>query len=175
MEFATELYQNDKAYKQRLFSFVRDVVCSYYNVDKEMLEVKSRKGEVVKAKHTSIYFCLKNIKTGPSELAKFFGCDHATVIHAKRKLTGYLMFDKDLNREFTDIQNLILKRSVDNADNYYIDLNNCVSMKQFGTKAIIMVGYSEGEIKQFTKHNSISIPTRAHSKTGLYILEKNGE
>ena len=183
------------AAKERKIEFIKDAVCTYYTVEKSILLVKSRTRERIKVVHTIMYFIDRNVNVGPSEIGRHFNCDHATVLHAIKKIRNHAEFDKDLRNEIDEIQRII-KHKGDIVlggkdlvkDYYFIDLNNVTSKKREDGKSIILSGFTKDEIDniiiadgRFTKvtdaryfflPNAIS---REHKNTGIYILEKKDE
>lgn len=167
-------------FKRRCFSFIRDVVCNYYGVSVERLHEVGRKADVVKVRHTTIYFCLLLVnKVNLSELGNFIGCNHATVIHARRKLTGYLQFDAELKKEYDELNKIIVARNaglkyIAGDEGRFVDLNNCVSFR-IGERSIVLSGYGEKDIQEFMKRNELNDSQKMiHKNSGVYIIEKNG-
>ena len=174
------LYANNSTLKHRILALVRDTVCMYYKQNKNIFNIKDRRKEVIKAKHSAIYLASKTVKTGPTELGSFFKCDHSSVAHAIKKIEGYLRYDKILKEEFTEIQKIILSQGVSEVKEklqtdekgYFISLDDCISIIPEKGRAIILSGYSETELIRFMDANKLHPPIRSHQNTGLYIYEK---
>lgn len=171
--------KGDAPYKKRMFEFIIDLVCAYYGEDKEVLEIKTRRREVIRVKHAIVYLSNKNVRTGPSELGRFYGFNHANVIHIVKKTNDYLTWDADLVKEFNEMQQMITHKSIElnerlSGDNYYfVDMDNVKSFKISEKKVILLTGFTEEESKEFVLKNNINIKPVEHKKTGLYIFEKN--
>jgi chromosomal replication initiator protein len=85
--------------------YIRDVVCSYYNIPKHLLDNKTRKREIVQARQVAMYFSrnmtglsLYNIGT------KIGGKDHATVLHACKTVNNLIETDKTFKNQIRDME-----------------------------------------------------------------------
>lgn len=163
--------------------FIKDVVAFFYGEDRSIYDNKSRKNNILKIKHISIYVCTKNLKITKVNLGKAFDCSHSMVVHITKTYEGYLKFDNDLRKELTDIQNILNFKLAGELnlekENYYIPLNDFVSMKNDEGKAIILKGFTDEEIKRIKIIDSetqevLFKPTsaKAHTNQKFYILEK---
>jgi hypothetical protein len=105
------------------------------------------------------------------------------VVYVKKTYDGYLRFDNDLKKEFSDIQNILSFKLAGELnlekENYYIPLNEFVSMKNENGKAIILKGFTDEEIRRIDivdseTRQSLFEPTSAkiHTNQKFYILEK---
>jgi hypothetical protein len=174
---STNKLTGDEPYRERMFNFIIDVVCAYYKTDKSSFEIKTRKPEIMRIKHYCVHFCNKNIKTGSTELGNFFGYNHANVIHILKKLSGYLEWDDDLIKEFSEIQAIIKHKSIElnqkisSEDYYYLDLDNVSSFKINEKKFVILSGFTKEETDEFMFNNRIQTSEVEHKSTGLYIFE----
>jgi len=178
--------------KGRIIDFTKDIVANYYGMDtKDCFSTKTRKREIIQVRHVAIYLIMTNVKTSTTSLGREFNYDHATIIHAVKKISGYLTWDVELKREIAEMQNLIklkalaVTKGMDiNNDFYFIDMNNFHSIKLSTKKAIILVGFDESEIKSFQfaqvmeggGHTSpwqrLPEEEREHKGTGMYVMEK---
>jgi hypothetical protein len=114
-------------------------------------------------------------------LGDIFHCDHATVLHAKKRIAGHLDWDKVLRQELSELEAIIdhstkvIEGKLDIRNDYeYIDLNECVATKRMDGKSIIFVGYSEEEInklEELIKHESLALIS--FHQTGMFLLKKN--
>lgn len=174
------------SYNLRAVGFIKRIVSDYYKLPYEVYLDKGRTREIINVKHSAIYFCVKNLKVTKEWLGSQFGMDHATIIHATKKIDGLLSWDKILSKEFEDIQNIISFKGLAEAkgvdlhkEYYYIDLNNIISVKVEANKSIVFSGWSSDEVKKFMTelflNGSGTIepePPKKHINTGLYIMEK---
>jgi hypothetical protein len=167
----------------RNIEFIMDIVAYFYGEDKYIYEQKSRKSNIMKIKHIAIYICTKNLKITMVELGRAFKCSHSMVVYVKKTYDGYLRFDNDLKKEFADIQNILSFKLAGELnlekENYYIPLNEFVSMKNENGKAILLKGFTDEEIRRIDivdseTRQSIFEPTSAkiHTNQKFYILEK---
>jgi hypothetical protein len=164
-------------------NFIKDVVAFFYGEDKYIYEHKSRKSNIMKIKHVAIYICTKNLNITKIKLGEAFKCSHSMVVYIGKTYDGYLRFDNDLKKEINDIQNILNFRLAGELnlekENYYIPLNDFISMKNENGKAIILKGFTDDEISRIdivdskTKE-SLFEPTSAksHINQKFYILEK---
>jgi len=163
--------------------FIKDIVAFFYGEDRSIYNIKSRKNNILKIKHISIYVCTKNLKITKVGLGKAFNCSHSMVVHIIKTYEGYLKFDNYLRKELTDIQNILNFKLAGELnlekENYYIPLNDFISMKNDEGKAIVLKGFTDEEIKRIKIINSetqevLFKPTsaKAHTNQKFYILEK---
>lgn len=86
-----------------------DTVSKYMELNVEdVLHKKSRKADLVMARHLIIYFCRKYVMGrygwNPMEythIARLFkidgkGLNHATIIHAEKKIQGYVAYNAEI-------------------------------------------------------------------------------
>ena len=67
--------------------YIQKIVCNYYNLSMEQLLSRSRKGEIVTARHVSMYLARKLTKASLFSIgSQCGGKDHATVLHACRSV-----------------------------------------------------------------------------------------
>lgn len=170
-----------KTNQDSAMQFIKEVVARYYGMDVSCFDMnRIRKKELVKVRQVSMFLIAKNIKVSLVDIGKHFGKDHSTVIHARRTIENYLSWDKDLQREVSELENAIrvkvsVKEGSFNLENdfYYIDLNNISSLKVSKTKSIILSGFTDEEVKRISQMFKSVPEQRKHKNTGMYILEKN--
>ena len=83
------------------------IVSDYFNVDKNMLNVKSRRAEYVKARHLAMYFCRHKTEWSYREVGNLFNRDHASVVHAIKSVNDRLDTEKVYKQDFENIEILI--------------------------------------------------------------------
>lgn len=67
--------------------YIQKVVCDYFNIPVYQMLSKSRKGEIVTVRHTSMYFAKKYTDLSLAQIGARSGDkDHATVLHACRSV-----------------------------------------------------------------------------------------
>lgn len=84
-------------------------VCfNYFGVPIEMKDSKTRKHEVVQARQFAMFFLRKYTRLSLSESGALFLRDHATVIHASRKIENESLLYSDTRADVERINNRIL-------------------------------------------------------------------
>lgn len=178
--------------KQQHVEFIKDIVASFYNISpREAFNTKSRKSEVILVKHVAIYFIKKFVNLSAMNIGAHFDYDHATIIHALKKINNYLEWDKDFQNELNEISCLIEHKKIEiegkidlENDYYYISLNNVRSAKLGGQKAVIFTsGFTAEDLRHIKMIDtrtgkeimSEGFEFRTHKDKKLYILEKKYE
>lgn len=174
--------------KDHLIDYMKELIAMYYKVDKANYMSRSRKAQVVKIKYIAMYFIYETFLLSLHDVGAIFKMDHATVLHAIKKIKGFYTYDKQVQKEIDEIKSLfnhgklILEGRFDANDNhYYIDLNSFLSIKDNAGKAIIFSGFSLKDVqylKLIDTRNGSEIFTEPrnivkHENKKLYILEKN--
>jgi Bacterial dnaA protein helix-turn-helix len=190
---------DDSSYRAQLIKFIKEIVADYQGRPMSDYERNSRKTEVIKVKHTAVYFIMKCVpKVTLAECGSHFAgakgntYDHATVLHCVKKFTDHLTWDKALRSEFKELE-MIIKNKVGSTtldldnDYYYFDMNNFCSAKHSDSRVIMVTGFSPEEmenmvimdrraIKNFEVQASWfgnnKVPFKQHENTGMYILER---
>lgn len=80
--------------KQAIVELTAKVMCS----DVAHIMSKSRKN--IDARHMAMYVIGSVATVGPSEIARYFGCNHSTVIHARQRLKGSFEADPILFSQY---------------------------------------------------------------------------
>jgi len=171
-------------------NFLKQIVANYYQLDSvEDLVSKTRKRKYITPRQNARYLIGKLFKITSVDIGAIFNCDHATVLHAVKKVNNFLSWDYDLRKELKELETIIKLKgfafeSKDKATNgfYFVDLNNFISIKGPGNRAIILSGFTmaeaskmrfldEGKADWFNGYREMV----KHESTGLYILEKINE
>ena len=179
-----ETYHENKI-SQRV-KYIKQVVAMYYGMSFKIFDSRSRKREIIHVRHIAIYLARTLIRKEEVSLqgigVRFNGIDHATVIHANKKISGYLTYDSGLRNEIDEITKLVQTRELveDQEDQiangyYFIDLNNITSLKLDSKKAVVLVGFSDEEVSMFAEAQQIKRKARKHTNLGAYILEKKDQ
>lgn len=173
------LISETSSYNSLLAEFVKQMVCSYYGVDVSFMKYETRKREVVKCRHVSMYLLKKHSSMSLSVLGAEFNKDHATVLHAVRTINNYMEWDRDLRKEIQELEKIVLLKSSSMINNfsiekdfYFIDLNIFLSAKVDEERSIILTGYSEEQAKEIMDKIGISSKIKTHTNKGMYVLEK---
>jgi chromosomal replication initiator protein len=76
------------------------VVCHWYGIDPDLINSKSRKRELVAARHMCCYFLTLDENMPFQTIAKFVGCkSHATVMHSRNTVETYMRLYKEYREE----------------------------------------------------------------------------
>ncbi|MDE2730762.1 MAG: chromosomal replication initiator protein DnaA [Bacteroidota bacterium] len=70
---------------------IQKIVCHYLNVDQRLLSGRTRRREIVQARHLAMYFCREFTQHTTSKIGEAFGGrDHSTVIHAIKSINNQI-------------------------------------------------------------------------------------
>lgn len=165
-------------------NFVKKIITNYYGLkDENDLMLKTRQRKYITPRHNAMYLLSKLLKVTSVDIGAVFNCDHSTVLHAIKKVEGFLMWDDDLRKELNELERIIKLKNLaidtkGNIENefYFIDLNNFISIKGNNNKSIILSGFTMEEVNNMKNINITGSNRFEHKSTGLYILEKkNGK
>lgn len=170
-------------YAEKMCELIKSVVCAYYQLPVSIFDNRSRLRPIIKAKQVTTYFLRKALpKTTLLHIGKMLKYDHASILHNLRAVNNLLQTDKEMQTDIKAISKILdLEASIEkvdgNIDNdfYYINMDNCVSIKMEGGKAMILVGYTIEDASVFVaNHQDImkGILPVEHKQTGLLILQK---
>lgn len=169
--------------KNKVIELVKRVVCKFYNQDVSVINSKRRDLYIIKCKYTFIYLIIKNFTISKVEIGRMLGYNHATVIHAWKKINDLLEVDKQIRAEMKLIENILLEQSEIlsddgnvNNDFYYINMNEMLSVKTNGGKAILFVGYEREEVEMLKKQGIVpDVPVHRHNNTKMFILQNKAK
>jgi len=89
---------------------ILNTVSSYFRIDLKNIHSKSRKQEVVKARHIAMYLAKKHTNYSYAHIGSLIGKrDHATVLHAINAIKNLLEFDKSLPSVMNELEILLNK------------------------------------------------------------------
>ena len=89
---------------------IRQVVCDYFKLSVEAISTKSRKLEVVQARQVAMYFSKRLTKNSLSAIGNYIGQrDHATVLHACKKVEDLIETDKFFRQNVLEIEEKLKK------------------------------------------------------------------
>lgn len=84
---------------------IRDTVCEFYNLSVDAISTRSRKLEVVQARQIAMYFSKMLTKNSLSSIGLHIGKrDHATVLHACKKVEDLIETDKHFRKDVEMIE-----------------------------------------------------------------------
>ncbi len=87
-------------------------VAQFYDITPELLSAKTRKREIVTARHVSMYFCKQLTSHSLKSIGlRFGGRDHSTVIHACNSVEDRLELEPAFREEVEEIQKGLERQS----------------------------------------------------------------
>ena len=88
--------------------YIQKVVCDYFNLSVESLQLRTRKREIVQARQLAMYFAKQHTKAPLSLIGLQCGNkDHATVLHACKTVSNLIETDKQFRTWAEDIDKKI--------------------------------------------------------------------
>ncbi len=89
------------------FEMVTQAVCSYFNLETDVLFTKSRKREISDARQIVMYLAKKMVGMSLKSIGTKLGRTHATVIYACRNIEERLPIDKELRASIEGARQII--------------------------------------------------------------------
>ena len=90
--------------------FIRDTVCDFFKLSVDAISTKSRKLEVVQARQIDMYLSKNLTKNSLSTIGNYIGQrDHATVLHACKKVMDLMDTDKHFKKNVEEIEERLKK------------------------------------------------------------------
>lgn len=86
---------------------IKKAVADYYNLTVDTLKSKKRKAEINKARQIAIYLCTMTTDETVERIGLSFNRDHATVIHAREKITEDIKNSEEIKKEIQEIKDKI--------------------------------------------------------------------
>ena len=81
-----------------------DVISEFYAIDREAIIGKSRKQNIVRARHMAMFFAKKSPKRSYQAIGRFFGGrDHSTVVHGVRSIENQMSVDQGVREDVVSI------------------------------------------------------------------------
>jgi chromosomal replication initiator protein len=91
--------------KELTIEQIRDTVCEYFKLSNDAISTKSRKLEVVQARQIAMYLSKQLTKCSLSTIGNYIGNrDHATVLHACKKVVDLMDTDKLFRKNVQEIE-----------------------------------------------------------------------
>ncbi len=85
--------------------YIQKIVSSYFKMDVETLQSKTRKRHIVQARQLAMYFAKKLTKASLASIGSNIGKrDHATVLHACKTVDNLCVTDKQFKKYVDDLQ-----------------------------------------------------------------------
>jgi len=103
--------QHVPMYKDDIKDKIINLVCDYYKADvDDVVNSKTRLGNIIMAKYMSMYLISRDYpELKDIQESNMFGTHRTTFLHAKKKISDLLEFDKSVISEYND-----LRKRVDN-------------------------------------------------------------
>ena len=178
----TKYINESNTYSSRIAEMIKVVVCNYYNLPLTVFESKSRKREVIICKQTVVYFLRKNLpKATLKHIGMETGYDHATVIHSLKATQNLIDTDKNTEHDIREMGKVLSMNQdaltlEDIGERYYfINMDNCISIKMKDGKSMVLVGYNIDEASLIVANNAetmVGLLPVEHKDTKLFILER---
>jgi chromosomal replication initiator protein len=84
---------------------IQKVVCDYFNIQLDQLQVKTRKREIVQARQVAMFFSKSMTKASLASIgSQIGGKDHATVLHACKTVNNLIETDKRFMQSIREIE-----------------------------------------------------------------------
>lgn len=101
---------SDNQPKVITIEMIRDRVCEYFNLPVDAILTKSRKMEVVQARQIAMYLSKQMTQKSLSAIGQCIGKrDHATVLHACKKVVDLMETDKQYKKSVEEIEKNLKK------------------------------------------------------------------
>ncbi len=84
-------------------------VGKYYGIPEESIMSKTRKADVMLARHIAIYFCRNILDMNLLTIGRLFGKDHTTIMNSIKKIDNDRNKNNDLNIALFELRKLIIK------------------------------------------------------------------
>jgi len=89
---------------------IQKIVSDYFNMSIELLQLKTRKREIVQARQIAMYFSKLLTKDSLAFIGKCIGNkDHATVLHACRTVNNLIDTDKKFKFDVEEIGKILVR------------------------------------------------------------------
>lgn len=128
-----------------------DRICDHLFMSKEKIYSKSRKHEIVFARHLVYFFVRRLTQMSLTETGMIFMQDHATVLNGVKRINERLQTDKKTMHLVSTIQLLL------GANNTYVDVDY-ISNIEHGK--VVILAYDDGVIRPFHYKHSHTIGTK---------------
>lgn len=110
VELTKKILKNIIKEKRAEFSIehIINTISQYFDISEKAIKAKTRKREVVQARHLAMYYSKILTKKSLSTIGNVFGNrDHSTVVHAAKSVANLQETDKDFRRYMEDIERLL--------------------------------------------------------------------
>lgn len=102
MKFGFKFYENKSAEN------ILNVVCKFLEVKRYLLNKRTRKGYIVKARQIAMFLIKKHTDKNLTEIGQLFnGRDHTTAVHSIQKVNQLCKQDEQYKQRLLQIENLL--------------------------------------------------------------------
>lgn len=91
---------------------IEDIAAEVWGINKELLPIKTRKQEVVEARHVLMDYRRNVMKQTLYLTASYYNKDHASVLHSKKRVKEFNKTDKEFRRKYDEFYQLIETRNI---------------------------------------------------------------
>jgi len=88
---------------------ILDVVCTHFNIDREVIISQNRRAEIVKARQFYFYLCRKLTKDSLPNMAMYIKRDHTTALHSIKKIEGLKKYYPDIEADINACEKLLIE------------------------------------------------------------------
>lgn len=164
-----------------IVEIIKAIVSQYYDVPIPLMFSKTRKWEILHARHSVVYFVLKLIPSYfPLQVkSKWvgYGKDHSILIHIGKKFEDMLTYDKQLRKELNDMEGLIESVLLDKQEPLlekvgYMNFNNFVAFRKKSNEVVCMVGIDSDKMQKIKQILGDDFQEIEMSNTGIFIHNK---
>tara|TARA_R100000951_G_C2507144_1_gene139204 strand:- start:28 stop:444 length:417 start_codon:yes stop_codon:yes gene_type:complete len=83
---------------------IKRVVCDFYELEEKLLFAKSRMRHIIAPRQAFTYLAYNiNKDIGYNSLAKYMGCNHATLVCSNKRVQGFMDIDPTYRQEIKDL------------------------------------------------------------------------
>lgn len=167
--------------RNTIVELIFSVVAAYLKVGNNVFENKSRHRNIVTARQYGIYYLRKLLEMNVTEIGDLIKFNHSTICYHLKTIDNLLKYNHQTQKDIKELDGLLDFKILSTIPSeefddyfYYINLNDCKSIKVDRNKSLVFIGYSEEEIIKMTGKLNLdnSIPIKNHKQTQLYILNK---
>ncbi len=95
----------NRSLPKRGIGTILDIISEFYAIDRDAIIGKSRKQNIVRARHMAMFFAKKSPKRSYQAIGRFFGGrDHSTVVHGVRSIENQMSVDQAVREDVSSIQ-----------------------------------------------------------------------
>lgn len=105
-KFQLELRIFNKEIKNYIeLSKIMGIVCRATGLTPEYIKMKTKDQEILVPRQMCMYLAHLYSKKSLAEIGRYFGKDHATVLHSSKKIKDYLYIDKSFREKWLPLIN----------------------------------------------------------------------